>query len=454
MNIAGSVDVSSENGITEWVFYNKGISNYYRALNSLYYSWGQRVDQVLSRKIAGEYLKKYFDKEYIDVNEEDLSRYQIYDGGIALFSYDSSSPMLSAMVASAAKDSFDEVDLRSYFYNKIADEKTTFEDLALCYWGLAALEEPVLLDIYEQLERKDISLNEKLYYGITLAELGDTSTAKEIYLEVLKKYGKVVKPYVYLESGKDRDENMRITALCAIIGIKSNHLGHEQLFKYILDNSTEEILTKLEKLIYITSKTPDTKKESSFEYAIKGKTEKVTLKGLDRYRLVLASDEFKDIKFSSVKGDVELAFNYIGSVRDLAQQQDELVKIKRSYRVAGKETNTFIQSDRVTVEIELEFDKGAPEGYYQVTDVLPSGLKYVQPNREQQDYYWGNENGQKITFMYYYSLKDPQSRTIKYSARVMAPGQYTADGAVIIHGKSQAHGFTMPDVVKIASAEE
>lgn len=456
MEISNRINISGENAITELVFYNKEISRYYRTLNALYYSWGQRVDQVLSRKIAGEYLKKYFDKEYINDFEEDLSDYQIYDGGIALFSYDSSRPVLSAKVCSAAKATFDEVDLKSYFYNHIDDEKTTLLDLAACYWGLASLDEPVLLDIYKLLESEDISLEEKLYYGIALSEFGDDASAEKIYREVIEKYGEVVKPYVYLNAGSDRDENIKLTALCAIIGIKSDLLGHEELFQYVMDNSTDEILTNLERLIYITSKTPDTKKESSFSYDINNKSEKLEINGLDRYRLVLTGDELKGITFDDIKGDIELAVNYIGPVKELAEEGDSLVGIKRYYRVNGKATNTFTQSDIIDIELTLEFDQNAPDGYYEITDVLPSGFKYVQPfNRgERGDYNWGSVNGQKITFAYYYTPNSKQSKTIRYLARVIAPGKYTADSGVILHGKSRAHGFTEPSVITIVSAEE
>ncbi|MFA5528693.1 MAG: alpha-2-macroglobulin family protein, partial [Peptostreptococcales bacterium] len=450
-----SLEVSEENSLTEWVFYNKGISNYYRTLNSLYYSWGQRVDQVLSRKIAGEYLKKYFEEEYVSFDEVDLSPYQIVDGGIALFPYDSSSPLLSAMICSTAKEEFDEVDLRGYFYNKIMDEKTPFSDVALCYWGLAALREPVLLDIYEHLGRKDISLEERLYYGIALAELGDMQEAKDIYFEVLKKHGKLVKPYVYLESGRDRDENIRFTGLNAIIGMKSNLPGHEQLFKYLIDNEAEETLTNLEKLIYLTSKVPDTKKESSFSYKIEDESKEVILKGLDRYRLILSADDVNNMEFSKIKGEMELALNFIGPVKDLANEENTLVDITRSYKINGKEADTFTQSDVVSIELMLDFKKGAPEGYYQITDVLPSGLKYVRPPYMQREgYRWGMENGQKITFMYYYSPKETQAKIVKYLARVIAPGQYTADYGLILHGTSQANGFTKQNRITIVSEEE
>lgn len=454
-DIPSLVDISDENAMAELVFYNKEISDYYRTLNTLYYSWGQRVDQVLSRKIAGEYLKKYFDNEYVYTDNEDISIYQIYDGGIALFSYDSSSPVLSAKVCSAAKEIFDRVDLKSYFYSRIDDERTPSLDVAACYWGLAALGEPVLTDIYRFLDDKEIGWKEKLYYGIALAELGDIESAGNIYREIIKQYGQYVKPYVYLNMGEDRDVNIEMTALCAIIGIKGNILGHDELFRYTMNNSTDDILTNLERLIYLTSKTPDTKQESSFTYSAAGKSEKVAIKGLERYRLVLTGDAFKELQFNNVRGDIELALNYIGPVKDLAEAEQGHANIKRRYLINGKESSVFNQSDIITIEMQLEFSPNAPEGYYQVTDVLPSGLKYVQPNwGRQADYSWGNVNGQKITFGYYYDHNDKRPKTILYLARVIAPGKYMADNGIILHAKSRVCGFTAQNVITIVSSEQ
>lgn len=455
MDISKSIDMSSENSIAELVFYNKGISDYYRTLNALYYSWGQRVDQVLSRQIAGEYLKEYFDKDYIITDKHDLSDYQIYDGGIALFSYDSSSPILSAKVCSAAKDTFDEVNLRSYFYQQIDNEETTLIDLAACYWGLASLGEPVLLDIYEHLQREDVGLEEKLYYGIALSELGDDASAEKVYKEVIGEYGEMVKPYVFLNVGSDRDENIRLTALCAIMSLKSGLLGYEELFQYTMDNGTDEILINLERLIYMTSQTPNAQKESSFSFSTNNKSESLTLKGLDRYRLVLTGDALKNLKLNDIKGDIEVAVNYTGPVKDLIEEENRLVNMKRSYVVEDKKSNTFTQSDIIEIQITLDFDENAPDGYYEITDVLPSGFKYIQPNRGgREDYRWGSVNGQKITFAYYYEPDSKQSKTIKYLARVIAPGKYTADSGIALHGKSKAHGFTEQKLVTIVSADE
>ena len=110
-------------GLTTLTFYNEDSSVLYNELRTLYWSWGSRIDQVLARKISGKLLQNYFNEElYID-EEFDLTRYQTDDGGLALLTYDSSNPKISAQMCSLAADSVDKGALAYYFYNLIDDRK-------------------------------------------------------------------------------------------------------------------------------------------------------------------------------------------------------------------------------------------------------------------------------------------------------------------------------------------
>lgn len=83
-------------GLTTLTFFNEDSWTLYNELHSLYWTWGRRLDQVLARKISAKLLKNYFNEEWYQEDESDLGDYQLYDGGLALLTYDSSSPEFSA----------------------------------------------------------------------------------------------------------------------------------------------------------------------------------------------------------------------------------------------------------------------------------------------------------------------------------------------------------------------
>ena len=471
LDIASSINVSEENSLVQIDFYNKGISEYYRALLDLCGSWGSRVDQVLARKKAGELLKKYFVQNKGDAgtgfysentgwggsddgDDESLLDYQTAEGGIALLKYDSADPELSAKVCSLAAGSFDAVDLEMYFRGIAEGGQSPNAEIAAAYWGLAALGKPVLLDVKSFLEEPGIGVKEKFYLGTALAELGDFAGAWEVYAEILSQYGtNETDKYMYINAGQDAAFNLETTALCSILAIKLGAPEKNKLFNYICVKSSNEILTNLEKLEYLLSEVPHAKSISSFAAIIGGKEEKISLEGIERHSIVLSLEKLKNLKFKNVEGNVEAAVKYI-SPMSVAGTPGEgspkpYVSIKRTYNVNGKSSEEFRHSDVVEVCLEIELDEAAPRGFYLITDVLPSGLRYIPPREwGVEDWRLAGVNGQKVMFGYYYSGTRKPAPAI-YRARVATTGVYTADSAAVSHLVGQFGSFAPRQTVRI-----
>jgi len=437
------LEISSENSLVELSFYNKNLSRYNRVLNSLSYSWGQRVDQALARKLAAEHLKKYFGREDIDSEDVKLADYQTGDGGIALLTYDSSNSELSAKISSLGSDYFNRSDLEGYFISVVENKKSANEEIAASYFGLASLGRPVLLDVRMFLKEENISLKEKLYLGMALVELGDYSGAQTVYDGILKDYGKTAAEFKYIDQGKDSDDIVEMTSLCSLMAMKLNTPERDAFFDYITNKSTDDILINLEKLIYLQNTVPEAEKTGSLSISAGEGVEKVKLTGTERKTMTVTYDTLKKMKLSNVNGEIECAAKFIGPLSAVLDGSGSLIGISRVYKVKGVETTSFKHSDVVGVELKVNFDAAAPEGYYQITDVLPSGLRFVPSgNWDWEQWYWGATNGQKITFGYHYSRNYKGSDTIRYYARVVSPGTYTADDAVVKHAKSQVYSFS------------
>ncbi len=431
------------------VFYNEEVSDLYRALGGLRYAWGERVDQRLSRLKAAEFLKAYFEEEdplYFN-RVDDLKNYQLSDGGIALFPYDSSSPELSAKVCSLALDSFDRLALKSYFYDIINTHDSLPSDVAASYWGLAVFREPVLIEIKNLLKENTLGLKDRIYLGIALAELGDLDGARAVYDEITEKHLKRAKPYAYIEDhGFDRDKILEVTSLCSILAMKTDAPEKHSLYSYVMHNSGVDLITNLEQLMYIAHNAPAVNKVSSFSYRLGGSEVSVTLNGSRTYRLVLTGKDLNSIRFGSIKGNIKVALKYMGPVEDLMKDGSNLVSIKRVYTANNVAKTEFDQSDLVRVALIISFSEAAPDGFYNITDVLPAGFKYVssrpRPSGERV-WYPDETGGQRVSFGIYYSRNNPSKpEPIIYYARAISPGTFTADTAVIKHYGTDAAGFS------------
>jgi uncharacterized protein YfaS (alpha-2-macroglobulin family) len=125
-----------------------------------------------------------------------------------------------------------------------------------------------------------------------------------------------------------------------------------------------------------------------------------------------------------------------------------LVTIKRSYSIDDIATSDFKQSSLVKITLKPEFAENAPDGYYEITDILPAGLRYVSiGNWFDRKWYPGERSGQKLVFGFYYNKSaydkddDIENKSITYYARAVTAGQFTSDHAFIKHSRSDISGF-------------
>lgn len=438
----------TDNGYTTINFYNKECSNFYNSLTAITYTWGSRVDQKLSRKIGSEMMNEYFDSE-LSNEEFDLEKYQIGDGGIALLPYSSSDPLLSAKIVSIAPESFDAFRLKEYFNGVIHNEDSTKVNIAAAYWGLASLNEPILLEIQSILDNEELSIKEKIVYGLGLLEFGDTKGARDIYLEIMNDYGIKSGEYTYIDTGIDKDDIIEATSLMSIMALKLDSDSKYNLLEYVNNNKAETILTNLEQLMFVNYDIPNIDQEVSFTYEIDGKKTDVKLVNTESYSLFLNEEQTKDIKFKNVNGNVTASVSYIGNIKEAGMDQAKNFDITRTYQAVGDSNNSYNQSDIIKVTIKPNFSESATEGYYEITDIIPAGLRYIQKDyRDDGTVHPIEIDGQRLVFSFYYS-KDSANKPIVYHVRAAAPGTYIADNAVIMHYGSNSISLSEQEVLTI-----
>jgi hypothetical protein len=140
--------------------------------------------------------------------------------------------------------------------------------------------------------------------------------------------------------------------------------------------------------------------------------------------------------------------SYPSKVKDIGKTDDN-IKLERGYISFGKQINTFKQSEFVKIVLKPKFSESAPEGFYEITDVLPSGLRFVSHRSlDEKICYPIHRSGQTVVFGYYYSKKGP-NKDIVYYARAAVPGIYSADHAVMKHTQSNTTAITDKSIINI-----
>ncbi len=361
------------------VFSDHNRGRYLPILQSLSWTHGDRVDQMLARALSQEMLATYFDeKSFAPPAEFDSALYQTPDGGIALFPYADADLTLSARVAAVAPDRFGQQSLAAYFRRVYEDQNETRERAIIALYGLAALGEPVLPAVQAAAAASDLDWRERLYVALAAQELGDEDTARGLERGLLEQFGERRGPAVRLRVGVDQDDILEATSLAAILAAGIGDPLAPDLFEYTRSNYTKDILVELEQISYLVNVLPRLSPQPvRFAYTLDGQRKEAELKGGESLALLLSADELAALDPEPLEGQVGVATFYLAPLDPAAIEKDPDVAITRVFQ--GPSGGPLILREGELVRVVLNYTLGpqALDGCYQVSDLLPSGLKAV-----------------------------------------------------------------------------
>jgi len=430
ISLEGSPDRS-----TRVVFSDHNRGRYLPVLQSLSWTYGDRVDQMLARALSQELLVTYFDEEaFAPPAEFDSALYQTPDGGIALFPYADDDLTLSARVAAVAPDRFGQQSLAAYLRLVYEDQNETHERAIIALYGLAALGEPVLPAVQAAAAATDLEWRERLYVALAAQELGDEDTARSLERGLLEEFGERRGPAVRLRVGVDQDDILEATSLAAILAAGLGDPLAPDLFEYTRSNYTKDILVELEQISYLVNALPRLSPQPvRFAYTLDGQRKEAELKGGESLALLLSAGELAALDPESLEGQVGVATFYLVPLDPATIEKDPDVAITRLFQAPSGGPLVLGEGELVRVELDYTLGPQALNGCYQVSDLLPSGLKAVT-----RPYAWGITDpnafypylieGQRVSFCVYKSDRQP---VIIYYARVTGRGEFEAEPAII-----------------------
>lgn len=420
----------SDSGPTHVVFSDHERGRYFGLLQQLVWGSGERLDQMLARDLSAELLETF----YSDVEQRgepfDASIFQTPDGGIALFPYAGQDLTLSARAAAVAPDRFGGAALTQNFLGVLEDRQETRERQVIALYGLAALGEPVLMPLQSLLTEPDLTWRERLYIGLALVELGDDTGARAVHQSLIEDYGESTTPSYRLRVGEDQDDILEATSLAAILAAGLGDSLAPQLFEYTTENYTKDILVELEQISYLAKALPRLSSAPvRFSYTVDGKSTEVTLRRGESLTIQLTSQQLASLRLEPIQGTAGVASFYTAPTDAGSVDVDPAVTVTRTY---GTDPAGLHEGQLVQIILSATFSPQALDGCYQLTDLLPSGLRPVaRPDA------WGMEpgtnypyriDGQRVSFCV---SDDPTNRGASYWARVVTTGEYTAEPALI-----------------------
>jgi hypothetical protein len=170
----------------------------------------------------------------------------------------------------------------------------------------------------------------------------------------------------------------------------------------------------------------------SFAYTLDGKKTSKKLENGEVYKLELSPANLSAITFQDISGNIGLTSSFSTPLDPKTALVDPSVQVGRSYSVRGKDTNSFARTDLIKITLPVSYTEVSQDGCYQVTDILPSGLRPITSvysfGLDTSNIWYPYEiNGQKVSFC----IGKGNKNNINYYARVVSAGDYKAESALI-----------------------
>lgn len=421
-----------------------GLGKHFYELWGQLYLNGERLEQRLSRIVAAEMLNEYFNAA-VDVYSEDLANtYQADTGGLSLLPYSDQDLQLTAMVLYLdGAERFDQYALKNYLYAIYQNQESNLEEVVLALLGLAGMGEPVLISLREIQNEESLSLEEKLYIALAFEALGSQQEAKNIYDEVFSQ----------LSADKSKVTPAALGAILA--GSFADEKAADLLWQFVdlgsnnTKNGDEDFYGILYRIAYTKKALKNVVPEfAKFKLTVGDHVEEVELGPWNSFEIMaLPGDK---VVVDVEEGIVGATMQYSKDVEIGEIKVDNSVKINRVYSVDGKVTDQFKEGDLVKVELNLDYLGSSKFDSFSVVDTLASGLTPVTSplglSIAYDRYYPYRIDGQSVYFYWSYSQYYDYGKRLYYYARVVNPGQYYAEPAVI-------QSFSNESVINISEGD-
>lgn len=427
---------------TLWTFSDAGRGRLIPLLSSIAASSSARLDRLIAQQLAGELLVAEFGGNPAHLPTTfDPSRYAIgqeYDReglvtrlGVALVQGGGVDPWLAARIAATAPNALHRESLVNTLLG-IVELPTTRRDLQIAALaGMAGLGEPVLADLQAAYRQTDLTPSEQIYLALGFEAIGDHATAIAIERGLLTDHGEGLGQWVRL-GFETTDDGADATALLALIAAGIGDPLAAGMAEYALANPAIDSVNAMELTAYARrtlERTPAA--AASFVYTVEGKRSTVRLEPGEAFGLRLTPAQAATLSAETLTGQVGVAVEARVPVAAASLRPHVDLELTRTIPAMP------IAADRIVeVNLTATFADTAPDGCYDVTEQVPSGLAPLEG-------WWGQTTddttvtwpsrvaGQEVRFCAWNDPETGRTARLRYLARVVNEGAFAWEPAVM-----------------------
>ncbi|NTW22615.1 hypothetical protein HGA34_03710 [Candidatus Falkowbacteria bacterium] len=437
---------------TDIVFVDEGKGKFFERLLGLNWQSSVRSDIQSASYLAAKTLDEYFyggEKKFSQ--EISLAGYQSRENGsgpLAVFPYSKPNLALTAEIADAMPESFDNSWAINGLEARLREQKLDDKETAQALWALAALDRPQLPLINYLKDSASTSLEAKVYLALALSRVGDVEGARALYFDQLLPQTKADGGQAHLEVSAVKEKNVKVTAIFGVLvsrmeaGMDGNNL--KSIMNYLSANQPKDDTITLEEAMITRSEIAKAdQSDSSLDFRTSDRNGKIDLSKGQSFQLTISEQEMQTLSFSNIKGSAR-AISYYEDYADPAKMTtSKSVSVERQYLVNGKEATEFNEGDLITIRLTPRLSAEAPDDSYQLVEYLPSVFKPIvrdySPDMQTGSncdpiWYPVRTTDEAVYFSigkWFQSSNVCQQRTINFRARAIGKGSFKAQPAAI-----------------------
>ena len=433
-------------GMTTYVVSDAGRGALMPVLQDLAWSSSARFDSSLAADMARAILIEEFGVRDADLPPAGFAGMHGHPPeGFALLPYASADLFLTARTGLVAPERVP-LDYVRQALRIEADETSSRERQIVALAGLAGIGDDVLGELLAT-EAEDLTLRERVWLALGYQAGGDEEAARAIERSILTDHGQRLGPWVRLDAGTSTPESAEITASMLLLAAELRDPIAADIARYLLDNPSSEYLAALEHIGFVRSAIEWLpREEARFAWTVDGERHEETIEPGAAFTLTLTAGQRRSFVLERLDGEIMVASSWAREARNADLPDDPAVTIERTIAPAERAP----ADDLVGVTLNVSFGAGAPAGCYEVTDLVPSGLApVIAPMGQWWDGGGGPQvigpyavEGQHVSWCVDPEMTDPIR--LSYSVRVVTPGTYTWEPAVIQSVAAPSIGSSTP----------
>ena len=390
MNITSDTKIKPSKNPIVLEIYNKNMSKYVEYIDFIERTSTERLDTQIAYNKIQDVKNKYYGTDINSVNRINMYVYVSENSRLKNLKNSKENLLLTAITSYYAKE----------YVNGMHIDLNKNDNIFEYYLLLAARNEPVLIDLLDLKEKKDISNYNKLLLTLSFEFLGDYSNARDLYKQI----------------SLTEEETKQYKSIIAIIETFINKKDSVEKIDELINNSPADEYLRFAILSFFQNNSNEIGKEETVKVKMQDKTKTITVNGIQVQKFMINNEDLADISFETDTQDLMVSYYYQTMLEEISDNnvtKDIKISLNGDMKVGN------------TVKLKIDFNEDY-EGTVRIA--LPNALRLSQQERdinENSKYFIQNNMINYITI-----YKTKKCKSINLSLVAINLGNYKFENIV------------------------